>query len=265
MSKYPNWTQEEKDYLQENLGRKSVRAIARHLGRSVCAINNMKARMHLGATLDNGDYITACAFFQTLCGSYSGMYYKYAYSWPDFPFRKMTVDRCSFKVVYLDEFWEWAETHRRLIDFSKLEENALGKEPDWVKTKRSIDFKCRTKTTPWTPYEDNILRTMLKEYKYTYFDIAMRLNRTEGAVKRRFHNLDIKERPLKAEVRPWTEEEVQKLVFMYNDGWSFEQIGMQLGRTGLCCQGRLERVYNPDMMKRIHHREGVNYVRKSEW
>lgn len=45
------------------------------------------------------------------------------------------VKGSSFKVINLDEFWKWAEKNRTIIDFSQLEENVLGKEPEWLKDK----------------------------------------------------------------------------------------------------------------------------------
>lgn len=38
----------------------------------------------------------------------------------------------TFKIIYLDEFWKWAEKNRSFLDFSKMEPLALGKEPGWV-------------------------------------------------------------------------------------------------------------------------------------
>lgn len=47
----------------------------------------------------------------------------------------------AYKVIKIDEFWDWAEKNKEVVRFNKLEENALGKEPKWVKEKRYLDKK----------------------------------------------------------------------------------------------------------------------------
>lgn len=165
--------------------------------------------------------------------------------------------------MYLNEFWTWAEEHKRMIDFSRVEENILGAEPEWAKRKRKIDFMCRVNTKPWTGAEDDKLKRMLAKYRYTYTDIAAELNRTEGAIKRRICTLELRERPLKAENRPWTEEEVQTLVFMYEEGYSYEYIGRELHRSALACRGRMERLEHPEWSLRSYRNIRTN-KRKEE-
>ena len=60
----------------------------------------------------------------------------------------------------------------------------------------------------------------LKAFKYTYADLSKRLNRSEGAIKRRIHDLKLKQRPLREEVRMWTEEETVQLLEMFEKGLS---------------------------------------------
>ena len=39
----------------------------------------------------------------------------------------------------MEEWWEWAEKNRDLLDFSIFEEKILGEEPAWAKEKRKHD------------------------------------------------------------------------------------------------------------------------------
>ncbi len=57
-----------------------------------------------------------------------------------------------------------------LIDFSKMEPLALGKEPKWLEEQREADTEKRMhyKKTPWTKAEDSLLRQLLNQYRYTY-------------------------------------------------------------------------------------------------
>ena len=129
---------------------------------------------------------------------------------------------------------------QKKIDFSKMEENILGLEPDWVKRKREIDFKCRAKTSPWTKAEDlKGLERLLNQYKYSYTDLSAEFNRTEDAIRRRIYDLAIDIKPVRAKNKKWTPEEEETLISMYEDGWSLEKIGQRLGRTGQSVRGKI--------------------------
>jgi len=257
MGKAKKWTTEEKQYLEEHWGQTSLKTVARNLGRSEDAVLVMKNRMGLGAFLANGDYVSYSQLLMAVYGidNAQSAYRENRKRGGGFPIRKKRVGDCSFKVVYLDDFWKWAEENKRLLDFTKLEENVLGAEPDWAKRKRRIDHECKVKTDPWTPAEDAKLRRLIGQYKHTYTGIAVELRRSEGGVKRRLCSLGIPGRPLKAENRPWTDEETRILVAMYDDGYSFERIGAKLNRTGLCCRGKLERIQNPGYFVRENRRQ----------
>lgn len=241
------WTEEEDVYLEEHWGSKSIPTLAKNLGRSRNAVMVRKTRLGLGRFLDSGDYITYSQFLQAIYGiDNASSAYREPKIEKGFPIRKKKRGSISYRVIYLDDFWEWAEENKRLIDFSKMEENILGAEPDWVKRKRRIDFECRVRTDPWTMADDGKLKRMLSKYRYSYTEIAAELNRTEGAIKRRICTLGLKERPMRAESRPWTDEEIQTLVFMYEEGWSFEKIGAELKRSALACRGRMKRIEHPE-------------------
>lgn len=250
------WTPKEEEYLSEHYGVLSIKTLAKNLKRSENSILVRKVRLGLGRFLENGEYISYSQFLMALYGLDNVQSaYRLCKTWDGFPLRTKRVNNNSFKVVYLNDFWVWAESNKRKVDFSKMPENILGAEPDWVKRKRKIDFECRVKTSPWTPAEDAKLGRMLKKYQYTYTDIAAELNRSEGAVKRRICDLHLPERPIKVENRSWTQEETVKLVFMYEEGYSFEKIGQELNRSALCCRGKMERIENPTYFIRENRRQ----------
>lgn len=198
------WTQEEEKYLIENWGMHSVSTIAKKLGRTENAVVVRKCRLGLGAFLESGDYVTWNQL-QRAIGCNSGSTYKMI-SWVtnrSFPVHTKRVNNNSFRIVYLDEWWDWAEKNRDLLDFSKFEENVLGLEPDWVKGKRKHDCEKsrKYKKTHWTKAEDEKLRRLLSKGKYTYDELSKMLCRTNGAIQRRICELKITERPVKAEDR----------------------------------------------------------------
>ena len=138
-----NWTKKEESYLIENWGTISVKTMAKNLRRSENAILVRKCRLGLGAFLENGEYITWNQLQVALGKERSGSGYKMI-SWVqnrNFPIHTKRVNDNSFKIVYLDEWWEWAEKNMDLLDFSKFEENIIGEEPAWGIEKRQHDFE----------------------------------------------------------------------------------------------------------------------------
>jgi hypothetical protein len=148
--------------------------------------------------------------------------------------------------VYLEEFWKWAEQNKAFLDFSKFEENDLGIEPGWAKTKRREDVERARRyiTTPWSTLEDDELKHLLKQHKYTFPEISKKLRRTEGAVQRRINDLGLKERPVKVENHTlWTDEEYTLLTEMIKSGSAYESMSEQLGKSTKAIRRRVYRMY----------------------
>lgn len=238
-----NWSDREIEYLTEKWGTVSLPTMAKRLGRSVEAIKIKAQHLGLGPFLENGDYIT---FYQLYRSLGKGGYNWTKQQWINkgLPVKKKRVVKNSFDVVYLDDFWEWAEANQTLIDFSKLEEGVLGKEPDWLKEQRRADIQLRLKykKDPWTPAEDRELERLVKLHRYGYREISERLRRTEGAIKRRLLDLGIKERPVR---RPphekWTPEQLDKLKDLYNRGYDKNIICCYIeGKSACAVGGKIE-------------------------
>lgn len=197
------WTPEEERYLEDHWGTVSIPGIAKKLGRTVHAVKVRAVRMGLGGMLGSGDYVTFNQLMIALTDNAKSYSYQME-SWVrrrGFPIHTKRVDKCVWRVVYLDEFWKWAEQHRSFIDFSKLEPLALGKEPDWVPEQRKKDFQAFAlqRKDPWTPDEDSRLKMLLKQHKYGYAELSELLRRSEGAIVRRCNDLGLKERPVRAD------------------------------------------------------------------
>lgn len=213
-----HWTAEEESLLAESWGVCGIPALAKKLNRSQQAIKIRASRLHLGPLLMGGDYVTlnqlVTAFNRT--GSYS---YKMI-SWVEnrgLPVHNKRVQQNTFRVVYLKEFWTWAEKNRSFLDFSKLEPLAFGEEPAWVAEQRKRDFKACSlqRKDPWTPAEDAKLRMLLEQYKYTYEQMSDMLRRSPGAIQRRCADLGLKARPVR--INPhgpeavWHQEDYDRL------------------------------------------------------
>jgi hypothetical protein len=242
MGRNKGWTDEEIQYLEDRWGTVSIKGIAKSIDRSINAVKLKAQRLGLGDPRTHYDGITINQLSQALCVSYSTVQ-----SWiqkHDFPVKqKLFAIKDKVNVVTYEDFWEWAETHKQIIDFSKVEKNILGPEPEWVDIKRGADKIGFRKSSPWTKEDDSTLKGMVNAYQYTYPEIAKALNRTEGAVKRRLTELGIKARPLRLNNHAkYTSEEMEFIVDMYHKGYSAEIIAERIGKSAFGVKGKLERM-----------------------
>ena len=211
-----NWTDEELAYLKEQWGTTPIIKIANYLNRTTTSIQRKACRLGLGNFLNNGEYITFRQLLKALQLNECNSSAKIAWIKPrNFPIKYKKVNTTSFEIVYIKDFWIWAEQNQDTLDFSKLEPLILGEEPEWVDKKRKSDStKANTiKTSDWTDYEDNQLINLVKEYRYTTKELSNILHRTESAILTRLRNLNIKYRPIPEDKhKKWTKEEDEILI-----------------------------------------------------
>lgn len=248
------WSEEEIQYLRDNWGYKSIGTMGRSLKRSKNAIVIKASKLKLGAFLESGEYVLWNQLLSTL--GVTGGGYK-TISWVQnraFPIKTKKVDKKSYKIVYLEDFWKWAEKNKDLLDFSKFQEYSLGKEPAWAKEKRKRDFEKNTKyiKTPWTTTEDSKLKYLLEQHKYTYMDLSKMLRRTNGAIQKRICDLGIKARPLKADNQiKWTAAEFALLEELIKTGYGYELISEKIGRSAKAIRGRVYCLYSTENLDKV--------------
>ena len=250
-----NWTKQEEEYLIENWGTLSVGTIAKNLNRSENAVVVRKCRLGLGSFLESGEYITWNQLHIAL-GIGTADVYKMI-SWVrnrGFPIHTKRVNNNSFKVVYLDEWWVWAEKNRDFLDFSKFEENLLGKEPQWVKEKRrhEVEKKHKYITTPWTKTEDEKLLFLVAKQNYTYDDLSKILRRTNGAIQKRLCYLGVKDRPIKVDNHTrWTDYDLYRLGELIKSGYGYDLIAEEIGKSSKACRGRVYQMYLTENLDKV--------------
>ena len=250
------WTKEEDERFRELYGRKPIKTIARMMGRSVNALTVRRHRLGLGAFLDNGDYITLSMLLKTVKGRDTVDGYANI-SWVKnrgLPVHYQQVGQSKFKVVYLQEFWKWAEANKAFLDFSKMPEMGLGKEPDWVKEQRHLDTKRSTmqKFTPWTKVEDSRLIAYIKEGKKTSDEIARLLKRSQGAVLKRCQYLGIANpQRVQPHAHTWTGEELQRAVQGVLQAVPYPILAAELGISEKAIRGTMYRMYKTEKQDKI--------------
>lgn len=260
------WTAEDNELLYDWWGNHSVESIAKKLGRTECAVISQINRLGLGGYFSNSDNFVNKNFLFTSLGLASSSYGYKNISWianRGLPVHKKKRLNQVFEVIYLDEFWEWAEKNQAFIDFSKFEKYALGPEPDWVDAKRKRDFKRsqQIKTSPWTSIDDAHLKKYLSDNCYTYMELSKKLNRTTGAIQRRICDLGLKERPIKANNHiKWTDEEWEQLGEMIKEGYSYELMSDILGRSSKAIRGRVFDMYLTERLDKVR-----SYIGDGKW
>jgi hypothetical protein len=243
LGKAPNWTANELTFLEEKWGQLSIKAIAKNLGRSVEGVKIKAQRIGLTDSRLCGDGITLNQLAKALKTEYSVL--KYWYLHHGFPAKpKVFAIRDQVLFVRYQDFWKWAERHRDRINCARLEPNLLGPEPEWVKEKRKFDELNFQKlpVRPWSQQDDMKLRSLVHAYRYSYTEIAERLQRTEAAVKRRLYDLGIKARPLRQPASWWTDEQVDLLETMVRQGCGYNTMAKTLGKSALAIRGKLEQM-----------------------
>lgn len=254
---HKNWTPEEDQILKEMWGVSPISSICAKLGRSQGAINNRKIRLGLGRFYENGDYVTLNQLYNALYGrNVSGYQVK---SWIEdrgLPvFRKTRGSKYSVRCIKVDKFWKWAEQNRDIIDFSRFEKYALGPEPDWVDQQRRFSQKkaCAVTLEPWTAADDEKLKFLLSQYKYSTTEIATRLCRTEGAVIRRISTLQLKSRPIRNDPHtPWTDDELGLLDELIRKGANYTVMAAELPRhSEKAIRGIVWRYYHTEKLDKV--------------
>ncbi|MYL45032.1 hypothetical protein GLV94_05205 [Virgibacillus halodenitrificans] len=241
------WTPEEIYFLEDSWGTISIKGIAKKLDRSVNSIKLKAQRIGLDDARLHFDGITVHQLADVLNISYSLI--KRWIQIHNFPARKKIFSsEHKVWVVSYQKFWEWAENNKQMIDFSRLERNILGAEPEWVEEKRKADIINnriikKSHNIPWSSGEDKKLSALLKSYKYTYPQIAKELRRSESSIKRRIQELGFKQRPVRLNNQvKYTLEEEKKIIEMLYQGYSIDVIADSINKSALGVRGKLERM-----------------------
>lgn len=260
-----NWTNKQIDILCEKWGTVSIPQIAEQLGRTTTAVKLKASRLHLGAALDNSRFVTLNVFLKAIGVTGGGNYTLNLFKQAGLKIHLQKVEKCSFKMIDIDEFWNFADKNRTMIDFSRFSAGTIGPEPEWVKFKREEDFKRKSIVQPhnaqWTKAEDKELIRLLKEYKYTYPEISLRLHRSEGAIQRRVLDLGVKERPVKADNHNlWTEQQLEILCDMIKKGSNYETISLKIQKSTKAIRGKVFTCYLSENLDKVR-----NIIADGKW
>lgn len=250
------WTKEETIFLEEKWGIISIPTLQKKLNRSRNAIINKARKMKLGRFLYADEYWTFNLLLKELgVTSYS---YKTT-SWIEkrgFPVKTKKVEKSTWKIVYIGDFWNWADKNRHLIDWSRVRKEALGKEPEWLTEIRrnQNEEKKLIRKTVWTKREDKELKRLIEMHKYTYLELSEILKRSSGAIQRRLIDLNIKARPVKVDNHiKYTNKEKEYIHQFILENRTYEQISREIKKSTKALRGYIYRVYGSENLDKARN------------
>ena len=134
------WSKEEEEFLMDNC-HKGRKFLCKNLNRSLSAINHKIYKLGISDPISYMGFITLNCIFKCIYGKKKSSRLEMCIK-AGMPYRKYKcVSGKVIRYTDIDSFWHWAKKHQDILDFSKFEPLILGREPDWVVSKRKIDTK----------------------------------------------------------------------------------------------------------------------------
>lgn len=155
--------------------------IAKKLNRSIASIKMKLFRLGIGNTKNECTLITARQLSICLNVTPSTVHYWIKYNKLKAE-TKILNTKESYKLICVQDFWNWAEDNKCKLNFGKIEKNCLPPEPAWVDELRKQQYySTKNKNRHWDKEEINSL------IQYCYLgksnkEIAELLGRTERGV-----------------------------------------------------------------------------------
>ena len=238
-----NWTYDEIQFIKAQWGEMNIKQIAKRLNRSLMAVRLKAQRLKLRDWLKYHELITLNQFYILIFGRCIESYTLSIWEREGLPIKNIKKINRTYRMIDFEQFIKWYKDHLTVIDISRTKDGDFGVEPDWLKEKRKADkMAAAYKMRPWTKQEDDRLKSLLKTYRYGYRELSIKLKRTEGSLKRRMNDLNLKERPLRADNHtPWKDDEIEKVRNLFLKGYKSVVIAEFVNRSALAINGLLER------------------------
>ncbi|HHD2753256.1 TPA: hypothetical protein ACOTG0_002065 [Clostridium perfringens] len=240
------WSKKEIDYLNSMWGRYNLTTLAKKLNRTVEAVKVKSERLGLGGGLKAQDAITK-ADIKRICGITDYKVEKWISVYGLKCTNKVVTEKRSFCLIKTKDFWKFAKNNNELIDFSKIEKNILGVEPEWVDEFRKRDFKMKRKVyrRKWSATEE---KEAIRLYRkgFSYKEIGKRLDRPYYGVQCKLTRLGYKSRINLA----WRSEEISILKELMGKGYTDYEIGRRIGRPSGSVYVKRKRIILDDIKVR---------------
>lgn len=244
------------EYIRQHIEKQSIADIAKNLGRSTQGVASKVSELRKNNQIHESEYIYLYTLLKRLgygpCGS--DEYYIAWVKKRQLPTHKIQKNKKAYQVVFIKEFWEWAYENQYTIDFSRLQKNALGPEPDWVQDKRERDKNHREEFQlydKWTAEEDSRLEELILSRKYNYREISLIMHRTECAIKKRKRLLNICGKVSRTGSEKWSAYELETLIGLIQNGCRYENFADALGRSVKAIRGKVFKIFGTEDLDKV--------------
>lgn len=144
-ARHRRWTSIDDETLSDLWGNKSIDIIAKKLNRTVSSIINRVYVLKLGSQIiNNYDGITIQELSNIFMVNRSTILTSWISLGLKLTFRKRS-DSSIYSFVEIDNLLEFLKNNQNIWDSRVLEENILGKEPEWLQEKRKQDCSLSSK------------------------------------------------------------------------------------------------------------------------
>jgi hypothetical protein len=180
------WTDEEIEYVKENIGTVKVATIARKLNRTYTSVELKMKRLGLSNTKSFTGQLTKCELALHL-----KVDPKSIKLWIEHHglkcTKRVTRNTKMFHFINPEDFWNWAYQNKERIDFSKIERQTILPEPDWVELERQNVREVNYKI--WTTKEVSMMSELISMGS-SFSDIGKRLNRSTLSIQRKYQRIN---------------------------------------------------------------------------
>ena len=241
------WTDEKKEYLENNYGTMDINILSKKLGTTICALRRQAYKQELGAALNNSGLITLKELGDAL-GISDDKVKRWINKFGLVARRTNITGNKRFYRISILTFWAWAREHKELIDFYKFKKGNLGKEPTWVADCRTGKINKDYKL--WTEKEDLQLTAMWNAGIPTQ-KIADTLHRKYCGVINRRKNLGLKPKKLRLD---WQDMEEETMLNMLAEGKGNKEIAWELGREVYQVANKRQKFIKKGVIKSAYNR-----------
>ena len=172
------WTEEKIEYLKNSWGKTPIKKIAKNLNVTERSVATKASVIGLGNQIDYRGYITKTYLAKCL-GSDSHKVDKFIENGLKTINSSTSTKFGRQKLIDINDFWEWAEQNKEMINFRKIERGLLLPEPTWLDEAMKQEYQFDK--TMWTIKEIKRLVFLLNK-DLSRSDIAKELNRTRSGV-----------------------------------------------------------------------------------
>ena len=175
MRKRTKWGKEEENYLERRYLLQPVEKTAKKLNRTTESVKHKAARMGLNHYTNSFNAKTISNCFNIDMRVVKRWVEKF-----DLPCKKVICSNQTRYLIEAETFWEWAKTHKDIINWTKYNSKSICPEPPWLKDELA-NYSTPRSRARYTQQEIITIKNMLHR-GLSYREIAEEMGRSYHAI-----------------------------------------------------------------------------------